>query len=408
MLTNEQLYVESLNGKKNSRQIWFFSAWCAEMPMFFSQIQGLHFVGARWGVIMHRLVDLGPWSFCRLVCAALHFVGMFVVSNAGRFAPMKKTSRCGEGGFVRLQAKLLAKEKLECEGCKSMLANHKFSHEDLKEATEQVLAGQRDPKDRFKEAVDNEGKEPTISKKRKGARKNQKGDEQDGEESEDNGPEACMKFLKQFEPWIQLLPAGSFGKKQPYRCIACTSRSQPQGRVGDLVEMRLGSVKHFLTQHTGCPTHDRNVKKMQRVELVKEKQKVDCQGLSIEDAETAGRLWVYRNEFALWASVANFKSCARHTYFHDANAGTWIVKSSDCEKLTLESEEMERHVCSACLALGAAHSVSWFWIRCRFGRCRFVIALVCPSHFVSFCTIFVKERYFVGTIYVEYFLLEVI
>ena len=49
--------------------------------MFFSQIQGLHFVGARWGVIMHRLVDLGPWSFCRLVCAALHFVGMFVVWN---------------------------------------------------------------------------------------------------------------------------------------------------------------------------------------------------------------------------------------------------------------------------------------------------------------------------------------
>ena len=120
--------------------------------------------------------------------------------------------------------------------------------------------------------------------------------------------------------------------------------------------------------------------------LSSRRKKVDCQGLSIDDAETAGRLWVYRNEFSLWASVANFKSCARHTYFHDANAGTWIVRSAECEKETLESEEMERNVCSACLSLGAAHSVSW--LKMGFGGadvCRycFVISPVMSSHFVG-------------------------
>ena len=35
------------------------------------------------------------------------------------------------------------------------------------------------------------------------------------------------------------------------------------------------------------------------------------------------------------------------------------MRSAECEKETLESEEMERNVCSACLSLGAAHSVSW-------------------------------------------------
>lgn len=314
------------------------------------------------GRITHRLVDLGSLSLCRVSDPALHFVGMFVVWNAGRFAPIKKTQKCEEGGFVRMQAKLLSKEKVECEACKTMLANHKFSQAGLKEATEQVFSGERDPKDRFKEAVDDEGeeqKQPKISKKRKVARKGKDEDENVEEESEDNGPEACQKFLKQFEPWIQVLPAGSFGKTQPYRCIACTSKAQPHGRVGDLVEMKLGSVKHFLSQHTGCRTHLENVKRLQRLEIVQQRKKVDCQGLSIDDAETAGRLWVYRNEFSLWASVANFKSCARHTYFHDANAGTWIVRSAECEKETLESEEMERNVCSACLSLGAAHSVSW-------------------------------------------------
>ena len=58
----------------------FLSLVCRDADVLFSD-PAPAFCRSTMGVIMHRLVDLGPWSFCRLVCAALHFVGMFVVWN---------------------------------------------------------------------------------------------------------------------------------------------------------------------------------------------------------------------------------------------------------------------------------------------------------------------------------------
>eukprot|EP00435_Cladocopium_sp_Y103_P021068 s2381_g5.t1 len=88
---------------------------------------------------------------------------------------------------------------------------------------------------------------------------------------------------------------------------------------------------------------------------------VPCQGLCINDEETGRRLYLYRKEFELWASVANFENCAKHTYWHDANSASWYVRSSACEKTTHFSEDMDKQTCGNCLQLAAAHGVFRFF-----------------------------------------------
>ena len=172
----------------------------------------------------------------------------------------------------------------------------------------------------------------------------------------DNSEVAGAAFARQFEPYIEILPPGAFGKKQPYRCHVCKNKRQPLGRVGELVSMKLWNVKNFLTQHVEGHGH---IDKLEKAKMIPvQVEKTQCQALCVDDEDTAGKLHVFRAEFHLWASLANFKQNAKHKYWHDANSGSWFVRSAECQGETDVSPNLERQVCAECLSLGTTTGVS--------------------------------------------------
>lgn len=276
---------------------------------------------------------------------------------------MKKLNACADKGFAAVQRKLIAGEEIKCEACQDLLKQHKFNQDDLQATIEGVLSGevpivkvtQQDAESKpveVDQVVPEKSESDVVSGKKvkKKSKKNQAGSLADP-----NGEEACFAFLKQFEPWIELLPPGTDGKKLPYRCKACKNKQQPEGRVGDLGRMKLWSVRHFLVQHVGSQYHKDNVADMEKLQV--EVDKAPCEGLCVDDPETGGKLYAHRDAFHLWASMACFESSARHSYWREANSDSWFVRAKDCEKEGEVLPQSERTVCKTCAALTGAHSV---------------------------------------------------
>ena len=72
-------------------------------------------------------------------------------------------------------------------------------------------------------------------------------------------------------------------------------------------------------------------------------------------AQTAGCLFNYRHEFALWADMSNLDEYAQHTY--TKNGGTWIAKSRLCTGQCPIRPSRTRQLCHQCSLLGGAQSV---------------------------------------------------
>lgn len=152
-------------------------------------------------------------------------------------------------------------------------------------------------------------------------------------------------------PKIELLSAGTFNKRLPYRCNVCITKRQPNGKIGDCVNAR--SIKHFLTQHLQSDMHIKNLRK---VAAKCGEEAVECQGLSVSDPQ-AQSLYDFRAEFALWAGMSNLKAFAKHSYWQNANSDEWFIRSYKCTK-KCKPKEGCRPTCSECLQLGHPRGVS--------------------------------------------------
>lgn len=274
---------------------------------------------------------------------------------------MKKVNRCEGGGFLKLQELLLSEKPVTCPACLVMLTVHKFDKDGLKEAIDAVLKGERDPKDRWEKSSEQELTKEQASLLDRKTRKRNRDDGDEAKADRDQGPDACLEYVRKFQGIIELLPSGTQGKKVPYRCLVCKTKSQPRGRVGELGMMKLYMFEHFLEQHMDSISHKKALRKANN--LQDPRPLVKCQGLSVNDEETAGKLYEHKELFHLWASVCNFQACAKHSYWCEANTGSWCIRAADCEGETEAAEDPDgRNVCGACLQLGLPHSVTWMLV----------------------------------------------
>ena len=269
--------------------------------------------------------------------------------------PKKKDQKCAIGGYAELQKKILAGEEIECQACLWQLERKKFKPEGLQKVIDDVLAGLRSPKpadqpvrseDGAAEPVDDDFEEPLPKKPTPEPTSNVPN-------IEDMSPEEVMEL---FKPVIELLPAGTSGKRNPYRCLACRTRHQPSGKVGELGRWQSKSIYHFLSQHCDGATHQKKLKVMMNVEKADAPEMVQCQAISTKCSDTGGKLYLHRAEVDLWARMSDLEQHAQHSYQYCANEGAWIVRSKRCDKEIERVDELDRQVCAPCLALGAVHS----------------------------------------------------
>ena len=284
---------------------------------------------------------------------------------------MKKVNRCPHGGLRQVRTLLIKGEEITCAACQALFKKHNFEQERMEEVIAAVINGELIPKIKDEKK---QSENPQIEDNQD----EEKGEDQpDGEKGEARKKgskavearrrqrvarlserEQCMDYLHQYQGIIELLPTGSQGKRIPFRCLLCKTRSQPHGKVGELSAWKLSTVEYFLDKHLSCDTHQKNMRKAKnKGSEVVEKHLVPCEAVAINDEATSGKLFYYQTEFELWASVANFDDNASHTYFTAGNV--WHVRAENCEKETVFCEDMERQVCGACLNLGSPKSVSW-------------------------------------------------
>ena len=77
----------------------------------------------------------------------------------------------------------------------------------------------------------------------------------------------------------------------------------------------------------------------------------------LNDPEATGTLSEYKDEFRLWASMANLKEYASHSYWRDANTDDWFIRAEKCLKKIRPKKGKRRQLCKECHFLGGAHSV---------------------------------------------------
>lgn len=259
-----------------------------------------------------------------------------------------------------MQTDLLTKAEIKCLFCQTILKQCKFNALALERAVEDAVAGLANaddisPQDQC--APEDKGDAGTPDPQSfdipAASVPQPKKPETVEEEDED-----VDTIVNKYKPFIELLPAGTAGKRVPYRCVVCKTRHQPFGKIGELDEYKPKSVRYFLNQHCKGPTHMKNVEKWNNP-IEREDTMVPCEGISTGCVETGGKLFLHSAEFDLWARMADLQAFAKHSYTHCANTGHWTVRSKDCEGTTKLADDMIRQACGGCLALGAAHSVPW-------------------------------------------------
>eukprot|EP00435_Cladocopium_sp_Y103_P020860 s3829_g5.t1 len=266
-----------------------------------------------------------------------------------RLATTKKANMCTDGGFVKLQNKLLLDKPIGCHSCQALLTDCKFDADEFHDFVLKWMSGD------MKSTIGDHAAE-ILSKVEPPKVEKPQAEEGDGSGSEDDQPEdrreAAMAYLKTVEPMITLLESGQFGKTCPVRCNLCRSTKWPEGKVIECNTLRAGSLRHFIGQH---------FKSRQHLDALQDKTEtpqkmVPCRGLCVNDPGSA-KLWMHRSEFKIWASLANFHGCAKHTYWFDANEDSWWIRSFHCLKDCVGDEESERNACVKCRQLGQSHGV---------------------------------------------------
>ena len=147
-----------------------------------------------------------------------------------------------------------------------------------------------------------------------------------------------------------------------YVCVACKTKTQPEGKCNTLRKRSFIYVKHFLDQHLDGPRHLRNVA---RWEAQKESNLVDpsegsaviqCPGLCITRDGGQGRFAGRAEESKLWASHSNLSSVmCSHQYWSDHSSGNHWVRRQKCSgtyRATAANEE--RQCCATCFSLSGA------------------------------------------------------
>lgn len=243
----------------------------------------------------------------------------FCIPNAPwcRKASLKKTAVCPVGGYVSLQQHLLLGNAeaatSKCHACQELLKRCRFSAERLQQELDDPtgeLATTSKPEDQ--NAAREVCEEPREVKEEI---------DPDAKEDQDSDPFA---YAKKFPGVIELLPPGSHGKTFPFKCLVCKSKTQPQGKVGELSLAKHYSVKYFIDKHLGCVTHKRNLASLSQTaqeagaaSMEDEERTVPCSGLVLNNEENAGHLFSLQKEFGLWVSMTNLSQLAVHKYEQD-------------------------------------------------------------------------------------------
>lgn len=284
---------------------------------------------------------------------------------------MKKINHCSNGGYVSLQEKLIYKLSnshavylAQCKACQELLDFCKFNEDDLQSVVSMFLNGEEpEPVPQAAEVEGTDQDEQGEGKpKRKAKRKQEHGKEKtknatdmekEGEAAADSD-EDPFAYAKAQAPTIELLPPGQHGKKFPYRCTLCVTKTWPEGKVGDCCAAKTSTVKHFISQHINSQTHQMRLKRQSQEAPAVE---VDCEGLPISDAELAGHLYTWRTDFTHWAGMASFGKYAKHTYWYVASEDSWYIRAQGCSKRCEYVNTRNHQCCKECIALGSAHSV---------------------------------------------------
>lgn len=278
---------------------------------------------------------------------------------------MKKVNGCADGGYAKMQLKLLAGADIACASCKQLLEERGFKKTDFDNKIAAILAGEDNSVSQIPETA---AQDPAAQGPQMQADAGHPGEPQvqadagrPGEDNEDGVGDQrarALAFLKTVEPTMTLLASGSFGKKTPVRCNVCRSRTWPHGKVLEAGRLKEYMVRHFVTQHLQSPTHLRNLAKAQASSDIQVDQ-VPCEGLHLSDDQNAGKLLIYKQEFEVWASLTNFEGFAKHTYSRHCNDNEWVIRAQSCEQTCAKREGVSKQVCKECMALGRGHSVPW-------------------------------------------------
>ena len=238
---------------------------------------------------------------------------------------------CEHKGYKQVQMMLLKGTMVTCRACEEVLTSCGFVMDDLHKLILEEMAGD-----------DETGENPAP----------QTNPLLQDIPDEDAPEETIWAWINSLKPQILLLEPGSYGKKVPYRCIHCRTKRWPEGRVGDCSRNNVRSIRHFLVQHIGSDSHYESVMSKRPQQLV---PNVPCEGLCVNVKETAGVLYDYQNEFAIWAGMANFSQYASHSYWRECNDNRWCIRSQACLKETEIVPGRTRQVCPQCVLLGGSH-----------------------------------------------------
>eukprot|EP00435_Cladocopium_sp_Y103_P036042 s1066_g9.t1 len=259
-------------------------------------------------------------------------------AGMGMLKGKEKTIWCDAGGFKSLQQKLLKSAEVKCNICLELLKIKDFNQVKF----DACVAGERLPLPA-----------PHLTTESKDAAAGEQEPVAHGD---------WRDYVQTFAPVIELLPPGCFGKSYPFRCLVCTSKRWPKGKVADLCHPRLKTVKHFLFQHLNSNTHIQNLRNSENVVSVPEKPaenaEIECKGIFLDDAAAGRNLAKYRPEMELWLSMANFEEHPSSKHLYNLIANKWHIRSAKCSK-KMDEKALNQNlpVCEECYSLGAADSI---------------------------------------------------
>ena len=259
---------------------------------------------------------------------------------------MKKVTYCKGGGYKKLMHLLLEDKETECSICKQLLEKCKFSRENFRKKVEDSLADNL-PVEPQQQPEDDE--DAMVGELIPKVQRQKRGDNQDAE---------IVEWLKKYEPYIKLLPAGTYGKKVPYQCTLCKTLSWPEGRVGECDEYRLGSIKYFIGKHLVNETHKRHLRQHEGVVEPDVQEEVrTCTGFVVEEDFEGNILARFSEETAMWAKMSNLSEFASHHYTQNASEGRWKIQSRKCEKEYKVCPRYERPACQKCIELAGRKGI---------------------------------------------------
>jgi len=186
---------------------------------------------------------------------------------------VKKTWDCPGGGFVQLQQRLIEQKEIKCQMCCMVLAQLKFDASDLERAVQSqmtaLVAGEKSA-----------GQDGTGAEKQD-EEQDEKQDEKEADQAEVPLPLDPFAYAKSLHPIIELLTPGTSGKKYPYRCTVCTTRRQPQGKIGELAAAKPATIRHFLERHLDSVSHRHALQRHKEKIEAEKADHVDCQGFLV-------------------------------------------------------------------------------------------------------------------------------